>query len=186
MSKTWRQIADEVGISDRALRNLRQRDDFPEGRRDDAHVQAIVEWHRNALQENRAAVDLSQIGLQHKAEQMLLTRVKRELLEGKYISLILHEAAVLALTDTYVASLNELQQALPLALRGLDEGAKEKLLRERFDNARRLIIERGTIELNRSMADHAKQTPKSGRGRPPRGTAKKTSKKRTKKARAKK
>lgn len=173
MKKTWRQVADEIGISERTLRNLRQREDFPKGQRDDAHVEAIADWHRNALQENRAAVDLSQIGLQHKAEQMLLTRVRRELLEGKYIPLQLHEQAMLALSDTFIASLNELQQALPLALRGLDAGASERLLRDRFDNARRLIVERGTIELNRSMADQVKQPAKSGRGRPPAGTAKK-------------
>ncbi len=105
------------------------------------------------------------VSVRYKLEQTLLTRVRREILQGKYVERHLHEAALTALAETFVSKLADMQQALPLELDGLDAGEIEKRITDRFAESRQAIIERRDIELHAAAATDAASGP-APRGRP--------------------
>jgi hypothetical protein len=113
----------------------------------------------------------------YKEEQTLLTRVKRELLEGKYIETSIHEQALLALADTFIECLSSLSLSLPLALEGLDAGERERVITERFTEARHRIADKATSEQANSKAQAKDTLPRAGKGRPARGAKRQAKKK---------
>lgn len=170
-SMSWRDVANALGCSRTALARMRRDPEFPQGSRDARHIEQIRVWRQMNVRPNDAGTtDGSSAAL--RAEQMLYTRVRRELLEGKYIEVEVHERAMFGLAETFCHSLDALALSLPLAMQSLGPGEMEKTLVERFADARRQIADRGRIELARAKAAAAGRVPKRGKGRPIAGSGK--------------
>jgi hypothetical protein len=181
--KTVAALARAVGIARQNLHELLNRSDWPTRRHppfSDADLKTVLTWRSSSLQEDRAAPatpEHAEVRVLKDQETMLLTRLKRELLEGKYVERSLHDRALLGLTDVFVAALSGMEQAIPLAVADLtaeQRGNLEKVIADRFAQARQQIAERGRIELARTEAvamNRVKELTR-GRGRPAVGTGK--------------
>jgi hypothetical protein len=100
------------------------------------------------------------IGERLKIEQMILTRVRRELLQGKYIDADIHTRAVVAVGLLFVRELDTLVARLPALVEkaALDgPGEVEKVLRSEFDAVRRRLAESPAMELGRAEAASKKK-----------------------------
>ena len=186
-----REVANEIGITEAALSMLRQHEMWPDSvpRKTPprgysaAHAATIAAWRSTQLRENRAAPDdpdapgdLKNVRQRKDLEAMLLTRVRRQILNGEYVKKRLHVAAMERITDVFVAKLNQAEQSIPLRAASLtseQRGDLERVIAETFAAMRSEIAERGRIEV--SHADDAAaiaEEPKRGRGRPSRGSGK--------------
>ncbi len=180
-------FAKKLGITEATASRLRQHDAWPAEvpRRTPprgytaAHAALVADWRSRELREDRAAdgpADLTNIRQRKDLEAMLLTKVKRELLQGKYVARSLHVAALERLADLFVAALNQLEQAVPLAVPGMtpeQRGEIECVLAQRCADQRDKIAERGRIEVNHAH-DAVAETERArrGKGRPVRGSGK--------------
>jgi hypothetical protein len=177
---SWAQIARALGTNDRRLRQWRARPEWPlpadltPTRITAEHIERVRTWAAS-LQENRAASvatqpedeELRDIAAKLKLSQKRLHDLKRDILAGQYVDRQVHERALHALADMFVAQLNALEQALPLALADMDAGQREKEISERFAHARRELAHRVQDELAIAATRDTTQTRKRGRGRPP-------------------
>lgn len=149
----------------------------------DSHAATIAEWRATELREDRAALDdpnapaeLKNIRQRKDLESMLLTRVRRQILNGEFVKKRLHVAAMERITDVFVAKLNQAEQSIPLTVANLtpeQRGDLERVIADTFAAMRSEIAERGRIEI--SHADEAAaltEAPKRGKGRPVRGSGK--------------
>lgn len=189
---TWSQVARELGTNDRRLRQWRARPDWPldpkAGPRKITaeQVEQVRSWAAS-LQENRGSAapqpddeELRDVALKLKLSQKRLHDLKREILAGQYVDRQVHERALHALADMFIAQLNALEQALPLALANMDAGEREREISSRFADARRELAHQVQNELARAAEGARSAAPegtakktkasksKRGRGRPPR------------------
>jgi hypothetical protein len=170
--ETYSQLAEAIGITPSAVSKLRRRHDWPipsEIPRNGytiAHVEQVQQWRERCLQENRAigpvTPDQADARHQREWEATLLTRIKRELLEGKYVELTLHRRAVKGLADVFVRAIAEAANAIPDALDGLTQAQRSnvtRVLAERITQAQRNIRARERVELSRNHRPDAHATP---------------------------
>jgi hypothetical protein len=171
--ETYSQLAEAIGITPSGVSKLRRRPDWPipaaipKGGYTRADVDAVQQWRARCLQENRAIVPLSpdQADARHQREweATLLTRIKRELLEGKYVELTLHRRAVKGLADVFVRAIAEAANAIPDALHGLTQAQRSNVtlvLGERIEQAMRNINARARVELTRNHRPDTNATPR--------------------------
>jgi hypothetical protein len=190
--KSWSALAREIGIAQPTLVELRRHDEWPAsvpltvpaGGFTAEHVESVRQWReglsRATLQQPDAddSGDMTSVNRAYKLEQTALTRVRRELLEGRYIETQLHEAAMLALADRFIASLTALQQSVPLAVPDLtpeQRGSLERVMAEQITRERQRIADEAELRINLAeraskAAQQADVLTKGAKGRPARGT----------------
>lgn len=165
--KSQGDLARAVGCSAPTLSNLKKRGDWPVGRIGPwsvADVEAVKVW-REGHQENRAAQNPEMANAAHqlKVEQVIITRVKRELLQGKYIENEIHERAVVGVATRFTGELDALAARLPALLTTTDPGEVEAILTREFDASRQRISDQAEIEL--SVAEQAAKKKRRVLGR---------------------
>jgi hypothetical protein len=116
---------------------------------------------------DKSADDGLSISDRLKVAQTELTQLKRDLLDGKYIEVDIHNRAVVAVGMLFVRELDALVSRLPPKMITAAEhgpGEVERVVRDEFDSARRRLSEAPKIELGRAEMASRKKT-KAGPGR---------------------
>jgi hypothetical protein len=137
----WKSVAEAVGTARTALVEQRRRPDFPgprtmpKGGMTQADVDAIRRWRESLPRAGQVASDpVSQdIHVAHRKEQTLLMKVRRELLQGRYIEAALHEAAMVAVADVFVRACESLPTSVATAVPNLtpeQRGTLERVIAE--------------------------------------------------------
>lgn len=201
--KSWSAFARAVGIAQGSMVELRRHPEWPPevpliipvAGFTAEHVEALNRWReglpRATLQQpdGDEPGDMKSVNRAYKLEQTALTRVRRELLQGKYIETALHEAAMMALADRFVASLTALQQSVPLSVPDLtleQRGALERVMLEQSNRERQRIAEEAELRVQLAeraskASQQAEALTKGAKGRPARGTKATPKRKRGKK-----
>lgn len=164
--RTWKALAAVENVPVDRVCVWRRRDDWPLSAKipkngfTKANLKKLKDW-RDGLQDDRSATArngeapvgdpaLVDIQKQKQREDMLYRRLTREILEGKYILVELHEAAVRGVAETFVGEINKALQKLPTVLVGLEPGEIESQLNIAFTEMRQAIHDRKSIEITRS------------------------------------
>jgi hypothetical protein len=155
---SWNQVASALAASRTALVEQRKREDWPAPRtmpRDGMtarQVDAIRRWRESLPRAGQVASDpVSQdIHLAHRREQTALMKVRRELLQGRYIEAALHEQAMVALADVYVRSCESLPTTIATSVPDLtpeQRGTLERVIAEQITEHRRRLASEETLTL---------------------------------------
>jgi len=167
-------LAAHLGVSANTVSKYVKRDDWPVSAAPPwsaTDLRTIEQWRSTELREDRANETAKGPWSKRLVkEQTLLTRLKRELIEGKYIEASMHEQSLLALVDTFVQATNSLALNLPLALEGLTPAEAKATLRDRFEEAIERIKSHAKQLQVKSRKDARESLPRAGKGRPARGS----------------
>jgi hypothetical protein len=156
---SWRQVAEALEASRTGLVRLRQREDWPAPRTmpadglTQADVKAIRSWREQlprAGQGVTADPEAADIHREHKREQTAYMRVRRELLQGKFIEQALHEQAMVALTDVFVRACESLPTTIATAVPDLtpeQRGTLERVIAEQITRERHRLAGMTTLEV---------------------------------------
>jgi hypothetical protein len=155
----WKSVAEAVGTARTALVEQRKREDFPgprtmpKGGLTQADVDAIRRWREQLPRAGQVASDPVAVDIhrQHKREQTLLMKVRRELLQGKFIEQALHEQAMVALTDVFVRACESLPTSVATAVPNLtpeQRGTLERVIAEQVIRERHRLASMATLDLS--------------------------------------
>lgn len=181
--KTWTALAKLESVPINRLINWRHRDDWPLPEKipargfTKAHTKKLKAW-REGLQADRTGMSasakqhtpdtdpkLANITKRKQLEELEFTKLKREILAGKYIEVGLHHAAVRGVIETFIAEIGKALQKMPSVLVGLEPGEIEMELDLAMVEMRQSIADRGSVEIQRA-ADTASGKIKRPVGRP--------------------
>jgi hypothetical protein len=110
----------------------------------------------------------AQVEVLLKKERMLHERLKREILEGKYVPRELVDGALGGFASLVIQILDELELSLPPRLAGKTSGQIEADLIAVLDAARQRLADKAEIELVRVVDVNSAERHR-GRGRPAAG-----------------
>lgn len=164
--KTWKALAAVENVPVDRVCVWRRRDDWPLSAKipkrgfTKANLKKLSAW-REDLQDDRSAparngdvpdVDpaLVNIAKQKQREDMLHTRLKREILAGQYVPVDIHDGAIRGITETFIGEVQKGLQKLPTILVGLEPGEIESELSVWFTEMRQAIHDRKSIEITRA------------------------------------
>lgn len=159
-AKTQKALADAFGITEAAVRKWLKDARWPFAARGPWKVADVRRWRRVAL---RNEAERSGVERDLKETKLQLQRLELSQRSGLVVDRQVHVDALLAIGETFIRALNELEQALPMKLASLDPPQIEEILADAFDNARRQIVAERDQKL---AAAEGRKTRKARPGRP--------------------
>ena len=169
--ETQKKLALTLGISEPTLKKRMDLPDWPVPNShpwqniDVAKIQNLYQPTTNG----RVRLSYSAIKTEQLFQRSELTRVQKEILQGKYVEKTVVTQAFVGFVQIYIAALEKLQRALPPIVEHQDAGTVELELRTQLDQMREDLLQETEVQLldfDKVSKDLLRRRKSRGAGRP--------------------